>query len=54
MMLRSSRMAATTTRLWMMLVEASMAKGTTRMEPMKEPSRDILMVSKRGCQIWGI
>ena len=50
----SSRMAATITRLWMMLVEASMAKGTTKIEPMKEPSRDILMVSNRGCQIWDI
>ena len=54
MMLSSRRMAATTARLWMMLVEASMAKGTTSTEPMKEPSSDILMVSNRGPQIWDI
>src|SRR5699024_7603087 len=41
-------------RLWMILVDAIMAKGTTKTEPIKEPSSDIFMASNKGGQIWGI
>ena len=50
--LKSSRDRETTTRLLMMLVEASTAKGMAATVPMKEPSSDILMVSKSGPQTW--
>ena len=41
----------TTTRLVTILLAAAMAKGMASTAPTKEPRKDILMVSHRGCQI---
>ena len=49
--LRNSRTINTTTRLVTILLAAAMAKGMASTAPTKEPRKDILMVSHRGCQI---
>ena len=51
MMLSIRRMALTTIRLCMIFVDASMEKGITSTDPITDPRRDILIVSKSGCHI---